>query len=137
MRQRAATAGARPPHARAGARRRALCPVAVPAWTVRQTPTGLHRHRRGDHDAVTATRSRGGHGDELAGRARSRPAFGRSRPTCSKRSTITVSTVATFSVAARTVTVFIRCTSPGHPPFLHMNVYFPHRAGKLEGGGSG
>ena len=30
-----------------------------------------------------------------------------------------------------------RCTSPGHPLFLDMNVYFHHRAGKLVGGAQG
>jgi hypothetical protein len=49
----------------------------------------------------------------------------------------TMATVVTFRIRAHTLTVFIRCTSPGHPPFLRMNVYFAHRAGKLEGGARG
>jgi hypothetical protein len=46
-------------------------------------------------------------------------------------------TVATFSVTARTITVFIRCTSPGRPLFLNMDVHSAHRAGKLEAGDRG
>ena len=52
-------------------------------------------------------------------------------------SAITIGTVATFGHQARTVTVFTRWTSPGHPLFLDMNVYFPHREGKLGGGAQG
>ena len=77
-------------------------------------------------------RSRRRHGDAVTAMNAITAAFGRPRPTPT-----TIGTVATFRVTAHTLTVFIRCTSPGHPPFLLMNVYFAHRAGKLEGGAGG
>jgi hypothetical protein len=39
-------------------------------------------------------------------------------------STITTGTVASSGLTARTLTIFTGCTSPGHPLFLRMNVYF-------------
>jgi hypothetical protein len=52
----------------------------------------------------------------------------------SRSSAITIGTVATFGHLVGTLTVFTRCTGPGHPLAVDMNVYFPHRAGTLEGG---
>jgi hypothetical protein len=102
---------------------------------------------RGDHDMVTAARSLRGHDDTITDEhdhARhsadhSQPDHGQG-PITAKPSPVDRDHdrhVATFGYHAPTVTLFTRCTSPGHPLFLDMNVYFPHRAGKLGGGAQG
>jgi hypothetical protein len=84
------------------------------------------RSQRRDRRAVMMTRSRL---DTITACLQPIMAHARSRS-----GAIMIGTVATFGHLARMLTAFTRCTSPGHPMFLGMNVYFRHRAGKLEPG---
>ena len=109
-------------------------------------PTALSRRSRHGHgapimtrsrrrDTALSSRSRRGHDDTIPHEHdHDRHSADRVR---ARWSAITTGTVATFGHHARTVTVFTRGTSAGHPLFLDMNVYFRHRAGKLGGGAQG
>ena len=101
-------------------------------------PTALSRRSRQGHGAAIAarsSRSRRGHDDTITHEHdHDRHSADHAR---ARWSGITIGTVATFGHHARTITVFTRGTSAGHPLFLDMNVYFHHRAGKLGGGAQG